>query len=56
MIRVEAELKTLEEIKELLADLEVLNQKYNLELKLFKSDYSLVLEDFSVADTTEKAS
>ncbi|MET3092065.1 hypothetical protein [Enterococcus casseliflavus] len=52
-ITVNAELASLEQTKELLADLEVLNEKYDISFYIEKNNYSLMSEDLSSDDDTD---
>ncbi|MFS0934187.1 hypothetical protein [Enterococcus casseliflavus] len=52
-ITVNAELASLEQAKELLADLEVLNEKYDISFYIEKNNYSLMSEDLSSDDDTD---
>lgn len=52
-ITVNAELASLEQAKELLADLEVLNEKYDIYFYIEKNNYSLMSEDLSSDDDTD---
>ncbi|WP_285936283.1 hypothetical protein [Enterococcus hirae] len=52
IIEVSAQVESIENAKELLADLEVLNEKYDVNFCIEKNNYSLPLEDFPTEDTT----
>ncbi|MDT2980650.1 hypothetical protein P7I20_14810 [Enterococcus casseliflavus] len=52
-ITVNAELASLEQAKELLADLEVLNEKYDISFYIEKNNYSLMSEGLSSDDDTD---
>lgn len=52
-LEVNAVVETFEQAKELLADLEVLNEKYDISFYIEKNNYSLMSEDLSSDDDTD---